>query len=226
MRFVRALAMVVAGACLACGDRPRQSEATVTAYPPAPAGLDLKVSSYLDASKGHQHNVWRDVDPLNGDGTVNGYIEIARGDSTKWEFRIPRNRREVDRMIPQALGGYPVNYGFMPRTISYDGDPADVVFLGPPLAGGEVVKGRILGVMHMTDTGDLDSKVVASPLDARGAAAYTFEADDRARMARFFDTYKDHEGKPTRVTGWGDEADARRFIGRTRSFFDLRSPGR
>lgn len=159
------------------------------------------------------------MEPLNEDGTVNGYVEIARGDSTKWEFRIPLNRREVDRMIPKELGGYPINYGFMPRTISYDGDPADIVFLGPALAAGEIVKGRIVGVMRMTDTGDLDDKVVASPLDTGGGAAYRLEAADRERMERFFNTYKKHEGKVTRITGWGDEKDARAFIARTRSFF-------
>jgi inorganic pyrophosphatase len=195
------------------------AQTTAISYPPAPAGLDVKLSGYLEASKGQQRNAWRDMEPLNEDGTVNGYVEIARGDSTKWEFRIPLNRREVDRMIPKELGGYPINYGFMPRTISYDGDPADIVFLGPALAAGEIVKGRIVGVMRMTDTGDLDDKVVASPLDTGGGAAYRLEAADRERMERFFNTYKKHEGKVTRITGWGDEKDARAFIARTRSFF-------
>ena len=43
------------------------------------------------------------------------------------------NRRAIDRMIPISIGGYPVNYGFVPQTVSYDGDPFDVLVLGPPL---------------------------------------------------------------------------------------------
>jgi inorganic pyrophosphatase len=219
MTVRRVLPLVVAVTLAACGDAP-PSSSTTSSYPPAPAGLDLKLSTYLEAAKGQQHNVWRDLEPLNADGTVNGYVEIPRGESTKWEFSIQLNRREVDQYIPKELGGYPVNYGFMPRTISYDGDPADVVFLGPPLDGGAVVKGRIVGVMHMVDDGDLDSKVVASPLDARGAApSHTLEPADRERLERFFSTYKTHDGKVTTVTGWGDEADARTFIEATSRFF-------
>lgn len=212
------LLLVVAVSLGACGD-PQRSSHAVTSYPPAPAGLDLKLSTYLEASKRQPHNVWRDLEPLNPDGTVNGYVEIPRGESTKWEYSIPLNLREIDRMIPKALGGYPVNYGFMPRTISYDGDPADVVFLGPPFDGGAIVKGRIVALMHMVDDGDLDSKVVASPLDARGAPSHDLEPADRERMERFFNTYKNHEGKVTKVTGWGGEADARGFIEATSRFF-------
>jgi inorganic pyrophosphatase len=219
MRVIRALAPLAGAVMLACADPAPRREATATAYPPAPAGLDLKRSAYLEASKGHERNVWRDLEPLNADGTVNGYIEIPHGESTKWEFSIALNRREIDRHIPPELGGYPVNYGFLPRTISYDGDPADVLFLGPPLTGGEVVKGRIVGVMHMVDDGDLDSKVVASPLEAGGAAPHTLEPAIRERLERFFNTYKNHDGKVTKITGWGDTADARAFIEATSRFF-------
>lgn len=223
MTVRRVLALLVAAALTACADRP--SQVPVTSYPPAPAGLDLKRSTYLEAAKAHPRHVWRDTEPLNPDGTVNGFIEIPLGDSTKWEFSIPLNRLEVDRMIPEALGGYPINYGFMPRTISYDGDPADIVVLGPALRGGELVKGRIVGLMRMVDTGDLDDKVVASPLDAAGRPAHALRAADRQRLERFFNTYKTHDGKATQITGWGDEAAARAFIEATSRFFAT-GPGR
>lgn len=200
----------------ACADGP--SSQTVVSFPPAPAGLDLKLSAYLEAARAHPQHVWRDTEPLNPDGSVNGYIEIPRGESTKWEFRIPLNRREVDRMIPPELGGYPTNYGFLPRTISYDGDPADVLVLGPALAGGEVVRGRIVGLMEMTDTGDLDSKVVVSPVNAN----HRLDAADRARLEQFFNTYKNHEGKVTKITGWGAETDAMAFLQTTAGFFKTR----
>lgn len=202
----------------ACVDQP-PATVTVTSYPPAPAGLDLKLSGYLEASKSHAQNVWRDMEPLNPDGSVNGYVEIPHGESTKWEFRIPLNRREVDRMIPAALGGYPTNYGFMPRTISYDGDPADILVLGPALPGGEVVKGRIVGLMRMMDTGDIDEKVVVTPVGAN----YALDADTRARLEQFFNTYKNHDDKVTKITGWGSEAEALTFLQRTAGFFRSRN---
>jgi inorganic pyrophosphatase len=218
---MRALLPLLAVAVVAaCADAPERSSANAASYPPAPAGLDLKRSAYLEAATRHEHHVWRDLDPVNDDGTVNGYVEIPSGESTKWEFSIPLNRREVDRYIPKALGGYPVNYGFLPGTISYDGDPADVVFLGPPLDGGAVVRGRIVAVMHMIDDGDLDSKVVASPIDAGGGTTHRLDPEGRERLERFFNSYKNHEGKVTRITGWGDEADARTFIGATSRFFN------
>lgn len=190
--------------------------------PSAPAGLEQRVKAYLEAAKQYPEHVWRDLPPRNADGTINGYVEISRGESQKWEFRIPLNRREVDRVIPSELGGYPINYGFLPQTVSYDGDPADVLVLGPALEGGTVVKGRIVGLMEMTDTGDLDSKVIISLLDAQGRPTHELTEEDRRRMTQFFDTYKKHEGKPTKVTGWGDPEAAKAFLDKTAGFFAAR----
>ena len=78
------------------------------------------------------------------------------------------NVRAVDRVIPQAIGGYPINYGFVPQTVSYDGDPFDALVLGPPLPGGSIVSGIIVGLMFMEDEKGLDSKVVLSPIDRMG----------------------------------------------------------
>jgi len=201
-------------AVFGCGETPRE-QSSPNALPPLPPPVREKLSTHLDATRGHPTNVWRDTPALNPDGTVNGYIEISRGESTKWEFRIPFNRREVDRMIPESLGGYPTNYGFIPQTVSYDGDPADVLVLGPAIRGGEVVNGRIVGLMRMMDTGDLDSKVVVSPPGEQHA----LDAHIQRRLSDFFNTYKRHEGKATEVTGWGDAREALRFLHTTAGFF-------
>ena len=87
------------------------------------------------------------------------------------------------------------------------------------LPGGTLVKGRIVGLMHMTDTGDLDSKVVVSPVDEKHA----LDPDLRARLEQFFNTYKNHEGKVTKITGWASQADALAFLQQTASFFGRRS---
>ena len=82
------------------------------------------------------------------------------------------NRLAIDRLISEEIGGYPVNYGFVPQTVSCDGDPFDVLVLGPPLPGGELVRGTIVGLMHMEDEKGLDSKVVISPIDNEGRPRY------------------------------------------------------
>lgn len=221
MAPVRAPSLLIALALAAgCATENARPSLLAPAFPPAPAGLDNRVSTYLAAARAHQTNVWRDTAPLNADGTVNGYIEIPRGESTKWEFRIELNRREVDRMIPTELGGYPINYGFLPQTVSYDGDPSDVLVLGPPIAGGEMVKGTIVALMEMIDTGDLDSKVVISPLDANGRPTHALESADRDRLERFFNIYKNHDGKVTKVTGWGNAERALTFLKHTAAFVD------
>ena len=74
-----------------------------------PAAATTKLSASLAAAKAHQAHVWRDTRPWNDDGTVNGYIEIAQGDRRKWELDIAKNARAIDRMIPESLGGYPIN---------------------------------------------------------------------------------------------------------------------
>ena len=221
---IRAAAMLLLLSLLACGDRTAIDQASQ--LPPASTAMHDRLAASLTAARSFEKHVWRDVQPLNGDDTLNGYVEITRGESTKWEFRIPLNRREVDRLIPTELGGYPINYGFVPRTISYDGDPTDVLVLGPPIAGGELVKGRIVALMRMIDTGDIDSKIVMAPVDERGGARETLTAADRERMERFFNVYKRHEGKVTRITGWGSEADARHYLRTTAGFFDAGATGR
>ena len=101
-----------------------------------PAAATTQLARSLDAATDHPRHVWRDTPPTNADGTVNAYIEIARGDRRKWEFDMRANARAIDRMMPEEVGGYPVNYGFVPQTVSYDGDPFDALVLGPPVSGG------------------------------------------------------------------------------------------
>ena len=184
-----------------------------------PEAAAAQLALRLEDARGHRRHLWRDVAPINGDGTVNAYIEIFRGDRRKWEFDVRHNRRAIDRVMPRALGGYPVNYGFVPQTVSYDGDPFDALVLGPPARGGVVVRGTIVGIMHMEDEKGLDSKVVLSPVRA-GKAKYQLTEADRRRIGGFFDIYKQHEpGKFSRVLGWGSAEEGRAFVRQTHQFF-------
>ena len=215
LSLIVAVVTVAAGACGA----PKPPAASDT-LPPLPPPVREKLSTHLGSTRSFDRHVWRDTPSINSDSTVTGYVEISRGESAKWEFRIPFNRREVDRMIPASLGGYPTNYGFLPQTISYDGDPADVLVLGPALAGGQLVKGAIVGLMRMTDTGDLDSKVVISPVDSRLQPTHALDAGTQRLLSQFFSTYKRHEGKVTDVPGFGGPDEARRFLETTAAFFE------
>ena len=191
--------------------------------PPAelPAAATEKLAKSLAAAQPHLKHMWRDTPPRNEDGTVNAYIEIPRGDRRKWEFNMVRNERAIDRMMPEALGGYPVNYGMVPQTISYDGDPFDALVLGPPLPGGEAVRGAIVGLMVMEDEKGLDSKVVLAPLGADERPRYVLNAGERQHLADYFGRYKLHEpGKFSRVPGWGSPADGAAYIQTSHRFFE------
>ena len=143
----------------------------------------------------NQHHAWRDPPPTNGDGTVNAYIEIPRGERRKFEFDMRANIRAIDRVMPADVGAYPVNYGFVPQTISYDGDPFDVLVLGPPLPGGAMARGRIVGLMLMEDEKGIDSKVMLAPVDRDGRPTQALSQADRDRIGAYFDSYKRHDPK-------------------------------
>jgi inorganic pyrophosphatase len=190
----------------------------------APATLPVlgtsQLAKSLEAARAHSTHVWRDTPPLNADGSVNGYVEIARGDRRKWELDMGANRRAIDRTMPEDLGGYPVNYGFVPQTVSYDGDPFDVLVLGPAVEGGTIVRGAIVGVMRMEDEKGLDSKVVISRLSPDGRPLHALTAADRQRIGDYFRRYKQHEtGKFSKVPGWGSVAEGLSYVTTTHAFF-------
>ena len=185
-----------------------------------PPAATTQLARSLEAARPHARHVWRDTPPLNPDGTVNAYIEIGRGDRRKWELSMAANARAIDRVMPSGVGGYPVNYGFVPQTVSYDGDPFDALVLGPAIPGGRVVRGVIVGVMYMHDEKGLDSKVVLSRVGSDGRAAHSLTAGDQRRIGEYFRTYKRHEsGKRSDVPGWSTLAEGRSFVTTTHAFF-------
>jgi inorganic pyrophosphatase len=185
-----------------------------------PATAVRTLAASLNAARAHEAHEWRDTPPTNSDGTVNAYIEIARGDRRKWEFDMRANRRAIDRMIPESIGGYPVNYGFVPQTVSYDGDPFDALVLGPPLPDGQFVRGVAVGVMFMEDEKGLDSKVVLSRVDASGRPMHQLTAGVQKEIGDFFARYKS-EGRGTwsKVPGWGSAQQGLAFVRTTHDFF-------
>lgn len=185
-----------------------------------PASATTELTASLKASAAHRKHVWRDTVPMNSDGTVNAYIEIARGDRRKWEFDMGANARAIDRVIPVKVGGYPVNYGFVPQTVSYDGDPFDALVVGPPLRGGQLVRGVIVGLMFMEDEKGLDSKVVLSRTDRNEQPLQKLTTEIQEEIGSYFKRYKQHEpGKFSKVPGWGSVADGLAHVKTTHAFF-------
>lgn len=211
---MRAL-ILLAVAALPCGLAGQ--ERSLGVLPPA---ATAQLVESLAAAAAHATHVWRDTPPLNGDGTVNAYIEIPRGERRKWELDMRANARAIDRVMPAEVGGYPVNYGFVPQTVSYDGDPFDVLVLGPALPGGTVVRGAIVGLMFMEDEKGLDSKVVLSRTDREGRPMHALTPGEQARIGGYFMRYKEHEpGAFSQVPGWGTIAEGLTHVRTTHAFF-------
>ncbi len=151
---------------------------------------------------------------------INVIIEIpAHSDPVKYEVDKETGAMFVDRFMSTAMH-YPANYGYVPHTLSPDGDPVDVMVATPvPLISGSVIRCRPVGVLKMTDESGDDAKVLAVPVDKvcrmyRSAR----EVSDMPPMlleqiAHFFEHYKDlDEGKWVRVQGWGDAEEAKKEI--------------
>jgi inorganic pyrophosphatase len=193
-----------------------------TSEPPSelPAVATAQLRESLELSRAHPTHTWRDTSAMNADGTVNAYIEIPQGEIRKWEFDMKADARVVDRVMPDDVGGYPINYGYVPQTVSYDGDPFDALVTGPPLEGGSLVRGAIVGLMFMEDEKGLDSKVVLSTVDAEGRRLHPLTDADKRRVSDYFARYKLHEpGKFSRVPGWGSLADGLTYVRTAHAFF-------
>jgi inorganic pyrophosphatase len=185
-----------------------------------PAAATTALRDSLEAARAYRHHVWRDTSPVNGDGSVTAYIEISLGDRRKWEFDMATHARAIDRMIPEEIGGYPINYGFVPQTVSYDGDPFDALVLGPALPGGHLVRGIPVGLMLMEDEKGVDSKIVLSPMTPEGNARYTLTEPIRRTLESYFREYKRYDpGAFSRVPGWGSAAEGLALLRLTHTFF-------
>ena len=140
----------------------------------------------------------------------NVVIEIpAESDPVKYEVDKESGAVFVDRFLTTAMY-YPCNYGYVPRTLSGDGDPVDVLVITPyPLHPGVVVPCRALGILKMEDEAGIDGKVLAVPT-TKILKMYepwkTVEDVNPMRLkaiSHFFEHYKDlEEGKWVKVLGW------------------------
>lgn len=144
------------------------------------------------------------------DNSFNVIIEIPMNDNpVKYEFDKEIGAIMVDRFM-QAPMFYPCNYGFIPHTLSQDGDPADVLVISQyPIIPSAIIKVRPVGVLIMEDESGIDEKILAVPTNK---IDITFEnikdIDDvpqiiKDRINHFFENYKKLEkGKWVKIVGW------------------------
>jgi inorganic pyrophosphatase len=151
---------------------------------------------------------------------VNVVIEVPNGgEPIKYEMDKAAGTLFVDRFLYTPMR-YPGNYGFVPHTLSDDGDPIDVLVANTrPIVPGAVINVRPVGVLKMEDDGGHDEKIIAVPspkltqrylhvLNYTDLPQITLE-----QIRHFFEHYKDLEpGKWVKIAGWGDAAEARRLI--------------
>lgn len=148
---------------------------------------------------------------------INVVIEIpANADPIKYEIDKDSNAVVVDRFMATPMF-YPANYGYIPNTLSDDGDPLDVLVVTPyPVVPGAVIRCRPVGVLNMTDEAGEDAKLIAVP-HSKLTKMYDHIQDVSdlpelllAQIKHFFEHYKELEaGKWVRVDGWADAAAAK-----------------
>jgi inorganic pyrophosphatase len=151
---------------------------------------------------------------------INVIIEVSiGGEPIKYEMDKDAGTLVVDRFLYTPMR-YPGNYGFVPHTLSEDGDPIDVLVANTrPIIPGAVINVRPIGVFQMQDDKGSDEKIIAVPthkLTKRYDGVKTYKdmpPISLEQIQHFFEHYKDLEpGKWVKAIGWADVTDAKRYI--------------
>ena len=162
-------------------------------------------------------NIWHDISPdrISPDDFI-GVIEISKGNKQKYELDKATGLLILDRILYTSTH-YPANYGFIPRTLSDDGDPLDVLVLcSESLQPMSMVKCYPIGVITMLDNGANDEKIIAIPFndptyngykDISELPKHVFD-----EMRHFFSVYKQLENKQTAVNEVADRQAALNIV--------------
>ena len=152
--------------------------------------------------------------------TIDVIIEIpAYSDPVKYEIDKETGALVVDRFMGTAMQ-YPTNYGYIPHTLSDDGDPVDVLVIAPAaLLSGSVVSCRPIGLLKMIDESGEDPKILAVPVEKltpyyNKVKSYADVTEEKlSKISHFFEHYKDLEpGKWVEINGWVGVDEAKQEI--------------
>lgn len=156
----------------------------------------------------------------NAPHEINVIIEVPiGGEPIKYEMDKESGLLVVDRFLYTPMR-YPGNYGFIPKTLSPDGDPCDVLLVNTrAITPGAMISVRPIGVLFMEDEAGLDEKIIAVPASKLTRRYDNISSVDdlpditRSQVRHFFEHYKDlEEGKWVKIIRWGDIADAHALI--------------
>lgn len=159
----------------------------------------------------------------NAPDEFNVVIEIpAHSQPVKYEIDKESGALTVDRFMATAMF-YPCNYGYIPMTLSEDGDPVDVLVMTPvPLVSGSVIASRPIGVLQMEDESGIDEKILAVPRTKICPMYASIQSPEDicsyllASIKHFFQHYKDLEaGKWVNVGEWSGSDTAKQAIARS-----------
>ncbi len=160
----------------------------------------------------------------NAPEEVNAVIEIPRGSSNKYEYDQQLGVFKLDRPLYSPLF-YPFDYGWIPGTLSADGDPLDVLVIAShPTFCGCLVSCRPLGVLLMRDEKGADEKILARVVhDPRyhGVRRLSHVSEHILKeIEHFFDVYKTLEEKEVTILGWQDVETAQQIITHSRALHE------
>ena len=150
-------------------------------------------------------------------------VEIPKGSRNKYEWDHERDKLVLDRFLFSSVV-YPTDYGFIPDTLSLDGDPLDVmVCVAEPTFPGCTIDVKPIALFRMEDDQGVDDKILAVPLSDPGWNTME-RLEDIAKQLRdeiehFFSHYKDLEQKAVKVDGWYPREDAIKEIEESRKRF-------
>ena len=149
-------------------------------------------------------NIWHDLDPDRvSPSDYTAVIEITKGSKNKYELDKESGLLRLDRILYTSTH-YPANYGFIPRTLSEDGDPLDVLVLcQETLEPLSIVECYPIGMITMIDDNEEDEKIIAIPLNDPFLNTYKDVSElpqhQFQEIKHFFEIYKYLENKTTRV---------------------------
>ena len=143
-------------------------------------------------------------------------VEITKGSCNKYEYNSVKKSWELDRVLFGSMF-YPEEYGFIPETLDYDGDPLDVICLtNHPTFPNCYLPIRIIGVLKVIDNGERDDKILAvnavDPRFQNVSSLKDINVGKLEEIANFFLRYKELEKKEVKVENWGDEKEAKKVL--------------
>lgn len=154
---------------------------------------------------------------------INCIIEINQGDTNKYEIQKDTGIFKLDRVMFAPMP-YPFDYGLIPQTYDHDDDLLDVViFSSFPIAKGALVEGRVIGIIHFEDTGEVDDKILVVPADDyrwKHIKSYKDLPLSTIEQVEFYwNNYKEIQfkmkgtpEKKTIIKSWGDVDDAMKVL--------------